>query len=71
MFNFHEKVKKQTGSANWGRSLVAFSQCKKATKLRPQLALPVPSTYPDNNLHAIITVSSYMISAISSTDFTR
>lgn len=69
MFNFHEKIKKQIGTgfgANWGRSLMAFLHCEKATKLRPHWLLKLfcfillPSTYPDNNLHAIITVSSYI-----------
>ena len=70
MFNFHEKVKKQTGRAT-GDGVFGFFALQKKPKTPSPVALPVPSTYPDNNLHAIITVSSYMISAISSTDFTR
>lgn len=69
MFNFHEKIKKQIGTgfgANWGRSLVAFCIAKKSLNSVPNWLLKLfcfillPSTYPDNNLHAIITVSSYI-----------
>lgn len=61
MFNFHEKIKKQIGTG-FVEPIGSLLTCptEEAHPFHDICFILLLSTYPDNNLHTIITVSSYI-----------